>query len=442
MKIISKFCLLFFLIAGTQYLKAQDEGNPIDTLTTYVNALQTRVAILEKLKITGYIQMQWQKADTLGIASFAGGNFPATSDNRFNVRRGRIKFTYNGSPLNQYVLQFDVTEKGLGIKDAYLNFKEPFLQAFGLQAGVFDRPFGFEISYSSSSRESPERSRMFQTLFPGERDLGAKLFFQMPKTSNWNFLRADAGLFTGNGTNTGIGEKKDFIGHLMANRTAFGEKLKFGVGVSYYYGYVLQSTDNYYDLQDVSGTKAFVKNSNYIKNEYKPHRIYKGIDGQLTFESPLGFTTLRGEYITGQQVGSSSSTTSWTTAVLGDTYVRKFSGAYAYFLQTINGTPLTALVKYDFYDPNTDVSGDQIGATLPAPLPAGTVAAKTGVGDIKYTTIGLGLVYAIDSNIKLTLYYDMVKNENTTNLPGATKLNDYRKDLADNVLTIRLQYKF
>src|SRR6185503_20790692 len=44
-----------------------------------------------------------------------------------------------------------------------------------LTAGQFNWPYGFEIMYSSSMREVPERSRVVRTLFPGERDRGLML---------------------------------------------------------------------------------------------------------------------------------------------------------------------------------------------------------------------------------------------------------------------------
>ena len=84
------------------------------------------------------------------------------------------------------------------------------------------------------------------------------------------------------------------------------------------------------------------------------------------------------------------------------------------------------LLKYDWYDPNTDVSSDEIGKSK----------TKLNKTDLKYTTIGLGWVYRWDTNIKITAYYDMVTNETSKNLSGFTK------DLKDNVFTLRMQYKF
>src|SRR5690606_11853342 len=43
------------------------------------------------IKITGYLQTQFQKAQSPGITSFSGGDFSKNSDNRFMIRRGRLK---------------------------------------------------------------------------------------------------------------------------------------------------------------------------------------------------------------------------------------------------------------------------------------------------------------------------------------------------------------
>ena len=63
-------------------------------------------------------------------------------------------------------------------------------------------------------------------------------------------------------------------------------------------------------------------------------------------------------------------------------------------------------------------------------------AAKLGPADLKYSTLGFGLVHYWDDNVKFVLYYDSVKNETTS------KIALYKDDLKDNVLTFRVQYKF
>ena len=226
---MKKFLLtVIFGVALSGFLFAQDEQDTTTTtpeeqiaevkgsvegMNETLLEMKSVLDALKKIKISGYIQAQFQSAESDGANSvYQGGVFPSTTHNRFMIRRGRIKFNYDND-LTQYVLQLDATERGVSLKDAYISIKDPWLKTFGLTGGVFDRPFGFEISYSSSMRESPERSRLFQTLFPGERDLGAKLEIT-PQDGFFSFLNFKGGLFTGNGVNPETDNAKDFIGRL------------------------------------------------------------------------------------------------------------------------------------------------------------------------------------------------------------------------------------
>ena len=57
------------------------------------------------------------------------------------------------------------------------------------------------------------------------------------------------------------------------------------------------------------------------------------------------------------------------------------------------------------------------------------------LADVKFSTLGVGFVRHLNSQTKLILYYDIVKNE-------PTQLSGYTADLKDNVLTLRLQFRF
>jgi len=459
-------------------LNAQENKvvNPTDTIYPIVEQVQSDLNVMKRLKISGYVQAQYQKAETEGITSFAGGNFGKELDNRFAVRRGRIKFAYSYD-LSHYVLQFDVTEKGMGIKDAYAAFTDPWTKAFTLTSGVFNRPFGYEIEFSSSSRETPERSRMYQTLLPNERDLGAKITFQPWKTSNYNFIKLDFGLFNGNGYAVETDNYKDLMAHLTLNKTYLDEKLKVGLGASLYSGGIRQPSKYLYTMSDVttydsytagtgiktdtaialSTVRAFSADSTGSIGD-KIKRQYFGIETQISYDWALGLTTLRGEYLWGTQPTTATSTTSFTALPTSDIYVRNFKGYYFYFVQNILQSPLGFVIKYDSYDPNTDISGNQIAQAVNEfpknPVyavkdPLGVVTksfsapiASTGSADIKYSTLGLGLIYKWNSSVKLTLYYDMVKNETTSNIANANSLKDFSNDMKDNVITFRFQYKF
>jgi len=429
MKQTIKILLAFTLMLSGPVSFAQEHA--ADTTYQTIAAMQGIMNALSKIKITGYIQGQFQVADSVGIKSFAGGDFPSASDKRFSIRRGRVKFTYDNT-ITQFVLQIDATEKGVVIKDAYAKITEPFLQTFGLTFGIMDRPFGYEIIYSSSLRESPERGRMSQILFPGERDLGAKLSIEPPKTSSLNFFKIEGGLYNGTGSVTPDFDKtKDFIGHLILRKSLIDEKLKLSGGLSYYDGGWRLDTAALYDKMgtDASGKKAFIKSTETNTKGMVLDRNYMGFDVQISFETPvIGMTTARFEYIGGQQPGTKSSTVSPAALPLAssgaqaDAYIRQFNGLYFYFLQNVGKLPLQLILKYDIYDPNTEVKGDEITSNLTQ-------------ADIKYTTTGLGLAYRYDQNVKFTAYYDMVTNENT-------QLSGYTKDLKDNVFTLRMQYKF
>ncbi|NDP20115.1 MAG: hypothetical protein GZ091_03405 [Paludibacter sp.] len=432
------------LISSTFVFSQEEEK--IDTL----NVLDQRVTSLEdaavtnkKLKISGYIQTQWQSSqvDSLGKSSQdmkvgAGKAASETTDiNRFGIRRGRIKVAYDDSGY-QGVLQFDLTEKGLALKDAYLVLVDPFVGFLSLKGGVFDRPFGYEISYSSSRRESPERSRIFQTLFPDERDLGAMLILQAPKTSPWNVLKLEGGLFAGNGIAQDNNNKKDFIGHLSYNKL-LTSNIKVGLGASYYLGSVAETNKYIYSVN--AGAFSVDSLSNIKKDGYAK-RQYIGFDGQISVNSIFGLTTIRGEYLFGIQPSNSANSSSPKTGNIAgtdnlnttggtDTYIRNMTGGYVHFIQDIADTKHSIVVKYDWFDPNTDITGSQIG-----------VGKKTSKADISYSTLGLGYMYRMNNNVRIMVYYDIVSNEKVNII--SSSLKGYSANLADNLVTVRLQYKF
>ncbi len=436
---VSLIAILLTAIKPSAIAQEFDPELAVDSLNNKIENVKTDLGLLNRLKVTGYIQAQWQNADTAGVSSFAGGNFPKYSDNRFAVRRGRVKFTYDNE-LSTFVLQLDATEKGLGLKDAYVAVREPWAEFVTLTAGVFDRPFGYEISYSSSARETPERSRMFQTLFPGERDLGAKITLQPKKGTRFDWIKLDAGLFAGNGINSEFDTRKDFIGRLGMSKSNKAETFKYGLGVSYYNGGVFQGTKYIYSPGTMTdgSTLGFLVDSTADNKFGFARREYTGADLQLSLFSKIGMSSIRAEYITGKQPGAKSSNTSIAsgTAPDYDTYLREFSGGYVYFIQNIGQSRHQFVAKYDWFDPNTKVAGDEIKAKNADGKSTGLSAA-----DIKYSTLGLGWSYKFNSQVKFTAYYDIVKNEETA-ISGANSTNNYTKDLKDNVFTFRVQYKF
>ncbi len=403
----------------------------LESLSESLLETKTTVDALKKIKLSGYIQTQFQTAESAGQASFAGGNFGPNVKQRFAVRRGRMKVAYDND-LTQYVLQIDVTQWGVGIKDAYAQFTEPWLRTLTLTGGIFNRPFGFEIEYSSGNRESPERSRIYQTLFPGERDLGVKLTVA-PQLSSLDFLRLDAGFFNGTGpTANDFDTRKDFIGRLSGQFPLRQLDLQIDLGASAYVGGVRQSTKYVYNTGLLpSGAKGFLVDSSSTNLGASARRSYLGIDAQLYFDIPLlGGMTLRGEYLTGSQPGTATSSSSPTSQPTADAYIRGFHGWYVYYVQNV-GLDHQFVVKYDVYDPNTRASGTNIGAS----------GANFTAADVRFATLGFGWLYHWDANVKLSAYYEVVRNEIVHPLAAGT-LSPFVRDLKDNVLTLRIQYRY
>jgi hypothetical protein len=413
-------------------LKSQEESAA--EYRGYVDALR-------KIKITGYLQPQFRYTDVINptypVGNFSGGQFPANTKNLFQVRRGRIKVNYDNG-LTQFVLQFDAIQTGFTTKDAYLSIVEPWAKSVGLQMGIFDRPFGYEISYSSSNREAPERSRLFQTLFPGERELGAKLFFA-PPAGPLSFLRADVGVFNGSGpTANEFDNFKDIIGHVGAQVPFDNIGAALDFGVSGYFGQVRNNTKFLYTARDLpSGVKGFLVDSTSSNLSAGVARQYLGIDAQFYLDVPsIGGMILRGEYIFGKQPGTSSTSSSPAAQPTSAAYQREIAGWYLNLIQNI-GNRDQIVVKYDVFDPNT-----KVGASDFVPTNSSGASGLTAT-DVKYSTLGFGLVHHWDDNVKFVLYYEIVQNEKLAGITSASSaLYPYREDVRDNVLTFRVQAKF
>lgn len=379
-----------------------------------------------KFKVSAYIQGQFQYGQEDATLKVGDKNEQEDKNfNRFGIRRGRLKLEYNDG-IGTGAIQIDANEKGVSFRDLYIGIQDPWTKRSQLLAGVFNRPFGYEIGYSTSGLESPERATIIQYFFPDERDLGAMLTLRAKETSPIGFLRLDAGLFAGNSINRETDSRKDFIGRLGAEKE-IGNWGKWGLGASYYNGNVYNPTATAYELLD----KRFVavdqgKTGTYMKREYI------GLNAQFSFQNSWGTTTLRGEGLFGTQPGTASSTRSPNTGTRpanepeNALFKRPFIGYFFYLVHDIGISPFSVVLKYDTYDPNTRLKGNEIG----------TENSRTTRTDLSQSTFGIGALYRLDKHIRVQAYYEFNFNEKSDFVTG------YEKDRKDNVFTLRLQYKF
>lgn len=372
------------------------------------------------LRFSGYVQPQFQVAEAKGIRSFSGGNFTEHSSDRFMLRRGRLKASFETTDTARlfrttFTFQIDATERGVATRDIYGELSEQYFGALTLTAGLFVRPFGYEVTYSSQRRETPERGRMSQLLMKTERDVGAMLSVHPKAFAGWQL---DVGVFNG----PGLSAPADYDSHKdVIGRLHYKSKSKLlGAGISGYYGHITSDSTLVY-TSNKAGTMT--TETTLANAGRRLPRRYLGADAQWRIPNKNGFTELRAEVMGGLQTGTrgSSETPGSLAQPLAE---RRFLGGYFYLLQHLGSEDHQVVLKYDFYDPNRVGSGK-------------TISTDNGfnAADIAYQTFGAGYVYYLTEQLKMTLWYDLVRNE-------ATELSGYSGDLKDDVLTLRLQFQF
>lgn len=426
------FAMLLFGLSAKTY--AQQKGSLMDVDTTMLKRLLLTMKKYEYVGISGYIQPQYQFIQSEGAKSFNGGDFAAGVNNRFMLRRGRLRFDFarfdkNNLPQLNFVFQFDGTERGVVIRDFWGRFYENKFNLFSVTTGMFARPFGFEVNYGSADRESLERGRMSQTLMKVERDLGLMLSIEpRTKQSFVRYLKWDFGLFNGQGltATSDFDNHKDAITRLSLKPLKLSQKLIVSGSVSGLFGGMEQFTKYIYKMSDAETKAFFVDSSSSNIGKIAPRKYY-GADIQVKIPNRVGNTEFRAEYIRGTQTATQSS--SETPGVIptlngknAPLYIRNFDGAYFYFLQHLGSKKHQFVAKYDWYDPNKKVKGNEIGKGFTA-------------ADVRFNTFGLGYVVYPNDNLKITFWYEIPKNEKTN-------LNDYTSDLKDNNFTCRVQYRF
>lgn len=439
----SMLCALVVLSISVVHAQEGDEGGAnepmspeemqenINTLNERVTVTEGEIEKLKAIKISGYLQAEWQHFDQVG--SVGGRAFYSDARrNYFLTRRGRIKFQHKYEWMT-FVIQPDITERGVVIKDAYADFGLLPDNEFNITVGAFNRP-NYEVELSSSNRESTERAQVTRAFYPEERDLGM-MFTYYPTLTETFSPKLQVGLFNGAGIVTA--SETDSYKDLIARLTfplPLGEDLPIHVdlGASFYQGGIPVTTDSL--LETVDGKTKLVFNDATGDWRGWGNRKNFNVEGQIFLDLlPIGGTIIKGEFMTGSRptagVAATSSSVGITKGSDGKdsirivpgtaakpVQVRNQTGLYAYFIQNF-GSVAQIAVKYDSFDRNTDMEGAQV----------------TSTGDMKVDVLGIGGSIFIN-NLRITAWYEIPTVE--SNAFGATD------DVKDNKTTIRFQYKF
>ncbi len=446
-KQVSILLLLLVMIAFKVNAQESNVNEKLTEVNDKVNGLLERVANdeadlqkLTKIKVSGYIQAQYQKFESPALLS--------TSNNYFSLRRVRVKFTYEAADGVKFVLQPDFAPGALALKDAYVILNDRWTKSFSLTMGKFNRP-NYEVEYSSSQRELPERSSVIRAIYPGERAIGAKLEFNPLNTP----IHMQLAVFNGSeelkinnsaGTNLNGNENKDYdnFKDVMA-RVTYNLRLgNFGgldFGAHGYFGKLKSMATTTY-LSDYTTVKSANIGDGIA-------RSWGGAEFQL-FADVLGGFSVKGEYIAGKNASIGFAPTGTTLGVAN--FQNKFAGYYLYFIKNL-GKKNQFAIRYDYYDPNTDIKGKDV--SISGYAATATLAKKmSGKSDLATSTVGLAFHHYFDDNLRITLAYDIVQNEkvgtagkvvdNYTTAAGVAGTMDWSNAINQNVLTLRIQAKF
>lgn len=423
-------------------------NDKVDGIIERLAVAETDLSKLTKIKVSGYMQAQYQYFESKAVQP----------NHYFSLRRARVKFTYEAADGVKFVLTPEFVPGNLSVKDAYVVLNDRWSKAFSLWAGKFNRP-NYEVEYSSSSREVAERSTVIRTLYPGERAIGAKLEYNpvnVPFHLQLALLNGTDGIAINNaaGVNQNSNENRDFDNYkdIMA-RATYNLKLGNFGGLDFgAHGYLGSLKSN--ALQTLSSDYSTIENVN-IGDAVK--REWVGGEVQL-YADILGGLSIKGEYIAGKNasIGYAPVPAAGTTAAVPGVanFQNNFAGYYVYLIKNL-GTKNQFAFRYDSYDPNTDIKGDDVTIRQYTSPDATTLRNRiSGKSDLATTTFSLALHHYFDDNLRITLNYDIVENEKVsaeglltedyTKADGTkvAKGIDYGKVVNNNLLTLRLQAKF
>jgi len=385
------------------------------------STLETVVDELSKIKVSGYIQAQYEMYDSWASDGTQHG-IPVTGsayeDNSFYIRRARVKFTYKPIDGVNFVLQPNFEVHQVTLKDAFVQLNDRWLNTFSLWVGQFNRPT-YEIEYSSASREFAERTLMTRTLYPTERDQGAKL--EADFATRFNFpLKLQFAVLNGNFGEGALANQakdvdngKDFMARGVYSLKMPSKGLGIDFGAHTYLGTttVIAQTAPLTVFSDVNNNPFTPVVGQKMKKE-----LFGG-EMQLYYDF-LGGLSLKGEYIRGTYSGTTN--TAQVNSLFSANKVRNVEGYYASLAKNVGKSNEVSL-RYDVFDPNTKLSGN----------------AVTAKDDLRYHNWTFAWQYFFNDYIKVMTCYVLPVNEKSLNA-GA----DYVQDKHDNIFTLRLQARF
>jgi hypothetical protein len=316
------------------------------------------------------------------------GNAGSNTKSTFYIRRARLDTSYIGTNA-EFILQLDAGGDTVGLRDAEAAFVDTWTPLhLRVSIGQFKYPFGYELQQSDPVREMPERARMIQKFFPGERDRGLKV------QGSYQWLRFQIALVNGNGIQDPIFKAGkdtnawlDLVGRVGAD-----------------FQFISGGVSGYYSGADVYNPKydAVTNPDTDPRNLKKYSRLRVGGDVQGNIDVPsLGNLSLRGEVLYSRDINKDYA------GVPADPCQDRVGFGWSLIAAQNIGSLLGAVVRVDGYDPLLQGSLDATACTTVDKATGKTTGGSyVTAGSDRVITYGGGLLVYVSPNFKASFIYE------------------------------------
>lgn len=395
-------------------------------------SLRERVAKLG-VTISGYVQAQYTRNQFSQDQLQQGG--AALNQDRFAVRRGRLrvagrwKYARADFELDASNTRGPTASVRRAAVGAVLPNSEPgALPYLTLQAGITEIPFGLEVQQGQDQILFMERTAGSLAFFSGPIDTGVRL------DAAYGPFRAQLAVMNGvpiddrAGGPSGIdfARSPDYVGRVGVDTLPL-DFLRIAGGVSFLVGRgfhpgsdatkpVLQWDDSNADGVINAGELVAVAGRAALPSQTFDHWAM-GADLHVDFRTRIGWTKLYGELVLGSNLDRALYVAD--PIALGDD-LRELNW-YVGFTQDLTPWAFVGL-RYDEYDPNSDLVDNRRGQTIPADARLRTTSPIAGV---RWPGYG-----------RLTFQYDNIEDKLTRDVRGVPT------DLKNNQWTLRVQGEF
>jgi hypothetical protein len=385
------------------------------------------------VRLSGFVQVDWVVTNQASQNEINDSSGALLNQDRFILRRGHLRAEAEEGPVSG-ALEIDAnTTSGPQVRpiEADVSVRWPDredrrLPSLVATAGLLRIPFGFEVRELDWVRPFLERATVLRALFPGEFDLGARLW------TRYQFL--DWGVAIMNGSPIGAQtfpdldpvRAKDLVSRIGIDVSlAPGVRLRAGVsadaGTGFHPG--TPTTKDVVVWQDANGDGVVQPNEVTVipGSATTPSQTFRrfalGGDVRLGVDIPwLGELALRGEVVSAANMDRGLEV---ADPVAAGRDLREVGWTIGATQEVTRWTALGA--RYDRYDPDADASAQRGVSLVPV--------------DRTYSTWALIAMVHCGSQ-RLLVEYDINRNPLGISASGAPTT------LADNALTARAQWVF